>query len=810
VLKDARDYQIVFLTLFLALGVAMRDWTLRPEIIGTAVVTAIGVQFLLSVLSQQMGVMVGNWTGFQARFEWPTLNWRSPLISALGLSLLLRTEHVGTMALAAGAAIASKFLFKTTVKTTAKNSAKNPASTSPQSKPQKSQEKHFFNPANFGIITALLLTQDAWISPGQWGEDMWYGFIFLGAGGLVLKRVGRWDTTGMFLGSYALMEAVRNLYLGWTWDVWAHRMMSGSLLLFALFMVTDPRSIPNARPARLMWAGAIAFLTFILRNYLFMSTAVFWALFLLAPLTVIFDKVWAAPRFEWRTVKLSKGIAKSISKSSATVCGFLMLFFFSFSQPAHAFCGFYVAKADTDLYNKASEVAIARDGNHTILTMANDFQGEVSDFAMVVPVPTVIEQSQVDVVEPSVLKRLDDFSAPRLVEYFDNDPCEAIYRQELSGSPRMAQSRMPSAAAPESDQALGVTIEEQFSVGEYDILILSAQESDGLETWLRQNDYRIPDGAREVLAPYIRQNMKFFVAKVNLEEFDRSEVQQLRPLQIEYDSPRFMLPIRLGMLNADSEQDLLVYLLSPNGRAELTNYRTINVPTDQELPLFVQEEFGDFYPEMFQRSYEAAGKNVAFLEYAWDTRGCDPCSATPLNPEELKAAGAFWTDNRPNAGGGIARNPNQNNNGAFITRLHVRYSRDKFPEDLMFQSTANRQFFQGRYVTRHPYAGNIDCAARQREEAPTEEATGRDLTDRELAERVDNATDRGEAYNQALAERFEREAQTLGKLTGQSVAAIRQRISNEVPQPTPSKWLLLHPKQSARSTPGRLGFWGNL
>ena len=124
----------------------------------------------------------------------------------------------------------------------------------------------------------------------------------------------------------------------------------------------------------------------------------------------------------------------------------------------------------------------------------------------------------------------------------------------------------------------------------------------------------------------------------------------------------------------------------------------MNFPTIEELPLFVQEEFGDFYPDMFQGSYEQAGKNVAFLEYAWDTRGCDPCSATPLNLDELKDAGAFWLDPDYQSGTGTVvqptpRNNRRNNNGAFITRLHVRYSRDKFPEDLMFQSTANRQFF---------------------------------------------------------------------------------------------------------------------
>ncbi|MEL6354408.1 MAG: DUF2330 domain-containing protein [Cyanobacteria bacterium J06627_28] len=495
---------------------------------------------------------------------------------------------------------------------------------------------------------------------------------------------------------------------------------------------------------------------------------------------------------------------------------FFLTSFLLYTPPAHAFCGFYVARADTELYNKASEVAIARDGKHTILTMANDFQGDVSDFAMVIPVPTVISQQQVEVAEPAVLSRLDDFSAPRLVEYFDSDPCQAMYMLDRSILRRSEAALSLPSSAPVSSSALGVTIEEQFSVGEYDILILSARESDGLETWLRQNEYRLPEGASEVLAPYIRQGMKFFVAKVNLEEFDQREFQQLRPLQIEYDSPRYMLPIRLGMLNADEEQDLIVYLLSPEGRAELTNYRTVNVPTDVELPLFVQEEFGDFYPEMFQRSYEAANKEVAFLEYAWDTRGCDPCSSPPLTPDELREAGAFWiqsNDRGSNSSGTIGRPPSpprppQNNAGAFITRLHVRYSRDKFPEDLMFQSTGNRQFFQGRYVTRHPFAGNIDCAARLRDDSPTQDDVqgSEQRIDPNSEDMLASAIERGEEYNKSLAQRFEREAQTLSRLTGRNVQTIRQRISDEVPQPTPSRWLLLHPQSAAAEETSVLGW----
>lgn len=267
---DARYYQIAFLALFLLLGVATRDWTLHPETIGIAIATCLLTQALAVTLRDRL-VPLPETAPPSVLQSLP-----SALITALGLSLLLRTDQPLTMVLAAIAAILSKFLVQW-------------------------QGKHIFNPANVGIIAAISLMPHAWISPGQWGEESWYALLFLGAGGIVLRRVGRWDTTIAFLASYAGLEAMRNVWLGWTWDVWLHRLTSGSLLLFALFMVTDPRTIPNARSARILWAIAIAVLTFVLRNVFFLPTAVFWALFCLSPLTLLFDALWAAPRFVWRS-----------------------------------------------------------------------------------------------------------------------------------------------------------------------------------------------------------------------------------------------------------------------------------------------------------------------------------------------------------------------------------------------------------------------------------------------------------------------------------------------------------------------------
>ena len=428
---------------------------------------------------------------------------------------------------------------------------------------------------------------------------------------------------------------------------------------------------------------------------------------------------------------------------------------FAYSPAVFAFCGFYVSQADASLFNKASQVVIARDGKRTVLTMANDYQGDVKDFALVVPVPVLLKKEQVRIGEQKIIDRLDSFSAPRLVEYFDSDPC-ARYEDDGFLSP----VPLPSTVAPTSESRARrdnyqVTIEAKFAVGEYDILILSAKDSDGLESWLIDNDYKIPQGAKELLQPYIRQNMKFFVAKVNIAELNKTGSQSLRPLMMAYESPKFMLPIRLGMLNANGDQDLLVYILSPKGQAEVANYRTIKVPSGDDIPVYVKSEFGDFYKSMFKTSYEKEGRKVAFLEYAWDMSSCDPCSAEPLSQEELRKAGVFWQDSSDSVQLSSRRFPPviTNDGRVFITRLHIRYNRDKFPEDLAFKETSNQESFQGRYVLRHAFKGETNC-------------------------------DAGKEYQRSLRPRFEKEAQNLSKLTGWNIADIRRKMNiSSLPDP---------------------------
>lgn len=376
------------------------------------------------------------------------------------------------------------------------------------------------------------------------------------------------------------------------------------------------------------------------------------------------------------------------------------------ADSALAFCGFYVAKADTNLYNSASQVVLVRDDERTVITMSNDFKGDVKDFAMVVPVPDFIEREQINVGSQSLVDHLDAYTAPRLVEYFDDDPCSQFQVMREARSISMAAESdvvLKNQAAPAE---LGVTIEAEYTVGEYDILILSAEESGGLIEWLAINEYQLPEGAEEVVGSYLKQGMRFFVARVNLQEHQASGFSNLRPLQIAFESPKFMLPIRLGTLNANGKQELFVYALTRTGRVETANYRTVRMPSNVEVPGFVKSRFDDFYRDMFTRQAEKENGKAVFLEYAWDMAWCDPCAADPLTVTQLRNLGVYWIDDQNNNN---SRQPAAQD--VFVTRLHVRYDSETFPDDLKFIETGDRNNYQGRYVMRHAWRGEARCEA---------------------------------------------------------------------------------------------------
>ncbi len=334
-------------------------------------------------------------------------------------------------------------------------------------------------------------------------------------------------------------------------------------------------------------------------------------------------------------------------------------------KKVRGFCGFFVAKVDAEMFNHRSEVAIAHQDNQTIYSLAFDYKGEPEELALILPVPVVLKKQDVRIISPELFQRLDDFTAPRLVRY-NNRNKSATLRGSSDFDPSIYES--------------GVKVIESFTVGEYDIVILSATESNSLESWLRENQYKIPRGAAKYLQPYIEQKIFFFVVRVNLEAQAQLGFQNLRPIQFTVKNyPQIMLPFQLGKINSEDTQNIIVYFLSETGRAEVSNYENVMIPSNFNVPETIESKFGEFYRELFTSTIQATNQETVVIEYAWDTGFCDPCNTQPLNFQELNELG-------------------MNREQAFITRLHLQYTNNTYNQDLQFTITSDKTLYQGRYI----------------------------------------------------------------------------------------------------------------
>ncbi len=384
---------------------------------------------------------------------------------------------------------------------------------------------------------------------------------------------------------------------------------------------------------------------------------------------------------------------------------------------ARAFCGFYVGGADAKLYNNATLVVLMRQGTRTVLSMQNNYQGPPEGFAMVVPVPVVLQKDNVRTLKKEVFAKIDQLASPRLVEYWEQDPCappevdKSSVRYRYEEAPR-------SVAASGGGRDLGVKIEAQFTVAEYEIVILSAKDSTGLDTWLKREGYKIPDGAEPILRPYVQKGMKFFVAKVDPKKVTFANGQaMLSPLRFHYDTEEFALPVRLGLVNSAGTQDLIVHILARGQRYEVANYPNVTIPTNIDVAEDLRGRFGAFYAALFDATVEKNPKAVV-TEYAWDAGSCDPCPTPPLEDGDLATLGLDVL-------------PGKDPYGFVVTRLHARYRKDVLGEDLVFRAappiSGGREVmseggklehgsrpdgvnnFQGRYAIRHPWTGPIAC-----------------------------------------------------------------------------------------------------
>jgi MYXO-CTERM domain-containing protein len=276
--------------------------------------------------------------------------------------------------------------------------------------------------------------------------------------------------------------------------------------------------------------------------------------------------------------------------------------------------------------------------------MQNDYKGPPAGFAMVVPVPVVLQKENVKTLPRDVFDRVDKLSAPRLVEYWEQDPCP----QEigLGNIGTLGHGAGVGQGFGSGHGRLGgeasVKIEAQFEVGEYEIVILSAKDSTGLDTWLHDNHYAVPANTEPALRPYVQEGSKFFVAKVNVAKVKFEDGRaSLSPLRFHYDSDKFELPVRLGMLNSGGTQDLVVHILAPNQRYVVANYPSVTIPTNLDVAEAARGNFGAFYAALFDRTLEKTPGAIV-TEYAWPSSSCDPCpgNVSGLSGGDLATLGA--------------------------------------------------------------------------------------------------------------------------------------------------------------------------
>jgi enediyne biosynthesis protein E5 len=259
-MADPRLYQIGTLAILLAYGMVWLEFDITPVRVALILATALGTQ------------RIGDWlSGAPVRFASSS---RSALISALSLCLLLRTNDHVLACLAAVLAIGGKFLIRV-------------------------RGKHVFNPTNGGIVAMLLLTGQVWVSPGQWGTTAFFAFLMACAGSLVVTRAARSDVTIAFIACYSALIFGRSLYLGEPMTIPLHRLESGAFLLFSFFMISDPKTTPDSRAGRILFAALVAATAWYVQFRLFRTNGLLWSLAVWSMAVPIVDRVLPAVRYDW-------------------------------------------------------------------------------------------------------------------------------------------------------------------------------------------------------------------------------------------------------------------------------------------------------------------------------------------------------------------------------------------------------------------------------------------------------------------------------------------------------------------------------
>ena len=384
---------------------------------------------------------------------------------------------------------------------------------------------------------------------------------------------------------------------------------------------------------------------------------------------------------------------------------------------AFGFCGTYVGDGASTLQNRTSQIVLVRQADQTTLTLSSDYSGDAESFGLLIPVPPALVAEDISLVDPQWIQDIETYTNPRLVSYtcedFDGwEPPEQRAALGVSMPGAMMLSAM--ACADQGYSTSGdwwgdpmasestVEVEAEIAVGEYDVVLLTAEESSDLLRWLNLNGYVIDQVAEAMLQEYIDAGSAFLAAKINLERVSLDEELRLSPLRLRYTSEAVSLPLRLGTLNSTGVQDLVLHVISEiyDGAWGISNYDEARLDDECMSKELGDGSFSPFYDDVLTSSLapSADGSATWLLEYAWSVSPggphCDPCPPESLDipvPEETMAGLGFeWDESWDSWSGGLP--------SFTISRLRMRYSPDQINEDLMLYSMGYVENTQVRYI----------------------------------------------------------------------------------------------------------------
>jgi hypothetical protein len=334
-------------------------------------------------------------------------------------------------------------------------------------------------------------------------------------------------------------------------------------------------------------------------------------------------------------------------------------------------CGAFIAKTETARFNDALRFVVVRDGTHTTLSVENRYRGPVEDFALLVPVPVVLHEENVRTLDRSVFDKVEEETGPRLEFWEERDPCYVPPKGE-----GMAGSGGPGGGGS------GVSVNAEFQVGEYDVVVLSATEATGLDAWLGANGYKMPPDLAAQVKPYVASGSQFFVAKVDPARVTFSDGRAvLSPLRFDYDADELSLPLRLSAANSPGIQDVLVTVIAPKA-FESANRPNLLMPSGFEVTAAAAQDFSGFYAALFDRVMEKhpTAAVTEFASWTYELRGL----SEPLGFDQQRE----WV----------------------ATRLHLQIAKDGPLDDLVLREAKGLTRYEATYTRRRFWTGAVACA----------------------------------------------------------------------------------------------------